>query len=164
MLSHLEITARVTVTPAAHFVWSNRLELAHDCLVCLRVGRFVQLQHGQPYGLCTGNEHPAPIRVSGFDASDHGADRLLRCRVTSWWAPFADQMEPGVQASELTAEPWVGLNYRVGCHSCRDAGVDDWLGQEGSLHSDLTWPVTSSCPRCQTELVTIAEPPQINLV
>ncbi|WP_089949697.1 hypothetical protein [Lentzea xinjiangensis] len=43
MLSHLETTARVVLAPAAHFVRSNRLDLAHDCLVCLRVGRIVQL-------------------------------------------------------------------------------------------------------------------------
>ena len=163
MLSHVEITARVTVTPAAHFVWSNRLEFSHDCVVCLRVGRMMQLQHGMPFGLCTGNEHPAPIRVSGFDAADHGAERRLRCRVTSWWAPFADLMEPEVQASELTAEPFVRLNYRAGCHACRDAGEGDWLGHEGSLHSEMVWPVTSSCPRCQTELVTVIGPPEINL-
>lgn len=164
MLSHVEITARVTVTPAAHFVWSNHLELTHDCLVCLRVGRTMQLQHGMPHGLCAGNEHPAPIRVTGFDASDHSTERRLRCRVTSWWAPFADQEEPDVQASELASDPWVRLNYRVGCHTCRDNGVDDWLGIERSVHSNLTWPVTSSCPRCDTELVTIAGPPEINLV
>ncbi|MFS8101911.1 hypothetical protein LFM09_32765 [Lentzea alba] len=163
MLSHVEVTARVTVTPAAHFVWSNRLEFAHDCLVCQRVGRFMLLQHGIAHGLCTGNEHPAPIRVSGFDASDHGDERRLRCRITSWWAPFADQVEPDVQASELTAEPFVRLDYRLGCHTCRDAGEDDWMGQEGAVHSEMTWPAISKCTRCQTELLTVSGPPEINL-
>ena len=162
MLSQVEITARVTVTPAAHFVWSNRLDFIHDCLVCLRVGRTIQLRHGMPYGLCASNEHPTPIRVSGFDAADHGTERRLRCRVTSWWAPFNDLMEPDLQASELTAEPWVQLNYRVGCHTCRDNGVDEWMGVEGSLRSGSA-PVTSSCPRCATELVT-GTTPEINLV
>ncbi|SFR26918.1 hypothetical protein SAMN04488564_110237 [Lentzea waywayandensis] len=162
MLSHVEVTARVTVTPAAHFVWSNRLDFTHDCLVCLRVGRIIQLQHGMPYALCTGNEHPAAMRVSAFDATEQGAERRLRCRITSWWAPFNDQMEPDVQASELTAQPWVRLNYRVGCHTCRDNGVGEWLGIEGHLSSD-TAPVTSSCPRCGTELITGAAP-EINLV
>lgn len=138
MLSHVEVTARVTVTPAAHFVWSNRLDLTHDCLVCLRVGRVVQLQHGMPYSLCTGNEHPAPMRVSAFDAADLGDERRLRCRITSWWAPFSDLMDPEVQASELTAEPWVRLNYRVGCHACRDDGVGEWLGIEGHLITGTT--------------------------
>ncbi|HUQ54040.1 hypothetical protein [Lentzea sp.] len=162
MLSHVEITARVEVTPAAHFVWSNRLDFTYDCLVCLRVGRVVQLRHGMPYGLCTGDEHPAPIRVTAFDTTDHGTERRLRCRVTSWWAPFTDLEDPDVRASELAAEPWVRLNYRVGCHACRDNGVDDWLGIEGHLRSG-TGPVTSSCPRCETELMT-AHAPEINLV
>lgn len=159
VLSHVEITARVTVTPAAHFVWSNRLELTHDCFVCRRVGRTVQLRHGMSHGLCA--EHPAPIAVSGFDSTDHGTQRHLRCRVSFWWAPFDDQ---GVHAAELTAEPWVALNYRVGCHTCRDAGDDDWLGIEKVIHSGLSWPVISRCPKCDTELVTVTEPPQINLV
>ncbi|KJK52267.1 hypothetical protein UK23_03790 [Lentzea aerocolonigenes] len=163
MLSHVEVTARVTVTPAAHFVWSNRLDYTHDCLVCLRVGRVMQLQHGKPYGLCAGNEHPAPIRVSGFDTTDHGAERGLRCRISFWWAPFNDLTEPAVQASELSAEPWVQLNYRVGCHTCRDTGAGDWLGIEGFLRSG-SGPVTTSCPRCATELVTAAGAPKINLV
>jgi hypothetical protein len=162
VLSHVEVTARVTVTPAAHFVWSNRLDFTHDCLVCLRVGRVVQLRHGMPHGLCTGNEHPAPMRVSAFDATEHGAERRLRCRITSWWAPFNDLMEPEVQASELTAQPWVRLNYRVGCHTCRDDGVGEWLGIEGHLISGAA-PVTSSCPRCGTELIT-GTAPEINLV
>ena len=163
MLSHVEITARVTVTPAAHFVWSNRLELTHDCFVCLRVGRTIQLRHGLPHAVCTEQDHPAPLRVTGFDATDHGSDRRLRCRVTAWWAPFADREQPDLQASELTAEPWVRLHHRVGCHTCRDNGVGDWLGIERALHSRLTWPVTSSCPRCDTELVTVATPPEITL-
>ncbi|MEV6713191.1 hypothetical protein AB0M48_14265 [Lentzea sp. NPDC051208] len=163
MLSHVEVTARVTVTPAAHFVWSNRLDFVHDCLVCLRVGRVVQLQHGMPYGLCTGNEHPAPVRVSAFDAAEHGAERSLRCRITSWWAPFSDPTEPEVRASELTAVPWVRLNYRVGCHTCRDDGVGEWLGIEGYLESGAA-PVASSCPRCGTELVSAAAVPEIDLV
>jgi hypothetical protein len=162
VLSHVEVTARVTVTPAAHFVWSNRLDFTHDCVVCLRVGRVMKLQHGMPYGLCTGNEHPAPIRVSGFDTTDHGAERALRCRISFWWAPFNDLKESGVQASELAAEPWVQLNYRVGCHTCRDTGVGDWLGIDGFLRSG--WgPVTTSCPRCATELVIAAGAPEINL-
>jgi hypothetical protein len=163
VLSHVEITARVTVTPAAHFVWSNRLDFVHDCLVCLRVGRTMQLRHGMSYGLCTGNEHPAPIRVSGFDATEHGPERDLRCRITFWWAAFNDLMEPDVQASQLTAEPWAGLNYRVGCHTCRDAGVGDWLGIERFVRSG-EGQVTSPCPRCGTELVTVARAPEINLV
>lgn len=169
MLSHVEVTARAITTPAAHFVWSNRLEFTHDCFVCLRVGRTMRLRHGMPFGFCAEREHRAPIAVTGFDASDHGAsdhgtERRLRCRITSWWAVFNDQVEPEVQASELTAEPWARLNYRVGCHPCRDAGVDDWLGIEESIHSGLTWPVTSSCPRCETELVRMTEPPEIRLV
>lgn len=163
MLSHVEITVRVAVTPAAHFVWSNRLELTHDCFVCQRTGRTVQLRHGLPHALCAEQEHPAPLRVTAFDSTDHGPERRLRCRITSWWAPFTDQAEPAVQASELTAEPWVGLNYRVGCHPCRDNGVDDWLGIERALHTGLTWPVTTSCPRCATDLVTITDPPEITL-
>jgi hypothetical protein len=162
VLSHVEVTARVAVTPAAHFVWSNRLDFTYDCLVCLRVGRLMQLRHGMPYGLCTGNEHPAPIRVSAFDATDHGTERRLRCRITSWWAPFNDLVEPDVQASELAAQPWVRLNYRVGCHICRDNGVSGWLGIEGDLTSGAGQ-VTSSCPRCETELVTASGPPEINL-
>ncbi|MCX2954398.1 hypothetical protein [Lentzea sp. NEAU-D7] len=163
MLSHVEVTARVTVTPAAHFVWSNRLDLVHDCLVCLRVGRVVQLRHGMPYGLCTGNEHPAPMRVSAFDAAEHGAERRLRCRITSWWAPFSDSVEAGVQASELSAEPWVRLHYRVGCHTCRDSGVGEWLGMEGALESGAASAV-SSCPRCGTALVSAVAGPEIDLV
>ncbi len=159
----MEITARATLTPAAHFVWSNRLELTHDCFVCLRVGRTMQLRHGLPHAVCAEQEHRAPLQVTGFDATEHGPDRRLRCRVTSWWAPFTDRVRPEVQASELTAEPWVGLTYRVGCHTCRDNGVGDWLGVVHTLHSGLTWPVTSSCPRCDTELVTVTEPPAITL-
>lgn len=162
MLSHVEVTARVTVTPAAHFVWSNRLDYRHDCFVCQRVARLVQLQHGMPYGLCTPDEHQAPIRVSAFDTTDHGGERGLRCRITSWWAPFNDLVEPDVQASELAAEPWVQLNYRVGCHVCRDSGVSDWLGIEGFLRSGSA-PATSSCPRCRTELVATGGAPEINL-
>ena len=162
MLSHVEVTARVTVTPAAHFVWSNRLDYRHDCFVCQRVARLVRLQHGMPHGLCTPDEHRAPIRVSAFDTTDHGAERGLRCRITFWWAPFDDLAEPGVQASELAAEPWVQLNYRVGCHVCRDNGVSDWLGIEGHLRSG-SGPATSSCPRCRTELVATAGVPEINL-
>lgn len=163
MLSHVEVTARVTVTPAAHFVWSNRLDFVHDCLVCLRVGRVVQLQHGSPYGLCTGDEHPAPVRVTAFDAVEHGAARRLRCRITSWWAPFSDSVEPAVQASELSAEPWVRLHYRVGCHTCRDSGVGEWLGIEGDLRSGAA-PAARACPRCGTELVSAAAVPEIDLV
>ncbi len=163
MLSHVEVTARVTTTPAAHFVWSNRLELTHDCFVCRRVARTMRLQHGIPHGLCSEQEHPAPIAVTAFDAADHGEERRLRCRITSWWAPFDDQQDPELKAAELAAEPWVRLNYRVGCHICRDAGEDDWLGIERSIHSGLTWPVTSECPRCGTELVTVSGPPEINL-
>jgi hypothetical protein len=158
----VEVTARVTVTPAAHFVWSNRLDLTHDCLVCRRVGRVVQLRHGMPHGLCAGGEHPAPMRVSAFDATERGDERRLRCRITSWWAPFTDLVEPEVQASELTAEPWVQLNYRIGCHTCRDNGVGEWLGIEGQLTSGAA-PVTSSCPGCGTELIT-AMAPEIDLV
>ncbi|MET8761098.1 hypothetical protein [Lentzea sp. NPDC004782] len=162
MLSHVEITARVTVTPAAHFVWSNRLEYSHDCFVCRRVGRVVQLRHGMSYGLCATDEHPAPIRVSAFDTTDHGAERALRCRITSWWAPFDDLTKPEVRASELAAEPRVRLHYRVGCHTCRDNGIDDWLGLEGHLASG-TGPVTTPCPRCETELLT-GSAPEITLV
>lgn len=152
------------ITPAAHFIWSNRLELAHDCFICRRTGRMMQLQHGMAYGLCTEQEHPAPIAVTGFDSTDHGEERRLRCRVSFWWAAFDDQVEPDVHGSELTAEPWVGVHYRVGCHTCRDAGEGDWLGIEKTVHSGLTWPVTSACPKCGTELVTVAEAPRINLV
>lgn len=162
MLSHVEVTARVEVTPAAHFVWSNRLEYKFDCFVCRRVGRIAQVQLGLPHGLCSGEEHPAPIRVSAFDDVDHGPEQRLRCRITSWWAPFNDLADPARQASELPAEPWVRLNYRVGCHTCRDNGVDDWLGLEGHLRSG-TAPVTTACPRCGTKLVT-GSAPEINLV
>ena len=163
MLSHVEITARVTVTPAAHFVWSNRLEYAHDCFVCRRVGSLVELQHGKPYAICTGSGHPAPIRVSGFDTTDHGTERRLRWRVSFWWAPFSDAGKPDVQASELPVEPWAQVHFRAGCHACRDNGVDDWLDVEGHLASGTAPPI-SSCPRCDTELVTAAGPPEINLV
>lgn len=158
----MEITARVEITPASHFVWSNELGFAADCLVCQRVGRVVRLRHGLPYGVCGGDEHRAPLRVSAFDTTDAGTERRLRCRVTSWWAPFADREQPDVQASELTAEPWVELNYRVGCHTCRDGSVGDWLSTEGRLRSG-TGTVTTSCERCGTELLT-AHAPEINLV
>lgn len=157
MLSHVEVTARVTVTPAAHFVWSSRLEYAHDCFVCEQTGGKVLLHHGATHGTCSLTGHRAPIRVTGFDAADQGSARQLRCRLSFWWSPFGE-------ASELSAAPWVLLGYRVGCHTCRDAGEDDWLGIQNSVQSDQVWPVTSSCPRCDTELVTMSGPPEINLV
>lgn len=163
MLSHVEVTARVTVTPAAHFAWSNRLDYSHDCFVCLHVTRLVELQHGKPYGICTGTGHPAPIRISGCDMTDRGSERRLRWRVSFWWAPFSEPEATDVQASELPVEPWAQVHYRVGCHVCRDNGVDDWLGIEGHLASGAA-PAISSCPRCGTELVTITDPPEINLV
>lgn len=178
MLSHVEITARVTVTPAAHFVWSNRLEYAHDCFVCRRVGRTVALHHGAAHGLCHSSRrqlewqdeldeagrHPAPIRITGFDTAGDGAAQTLRCRLSFWWSPFTDLKRPDERGSELGAGPWVRLHYRVGCHTCRDSGLDDWFGGPKSVQSNMVWPVTSSCPRCDTELVTASGPPEINLV
>lgn len=162
MLSHVEITARVTVTPVAHFVWANRLDYSHDCFVCQRVARLVQLQHGTPYGLCTGSGHLAPIRITGWDTTDDGSERRLRWRVSFWWAPFSDPREPEIRASELPVQPWAQVHYRVGCHTCRDNGVADWMGVEGGLTSGAA-PTAGSCPRCGTELLT-ASAPEINLV
>jgi hypothetical protein len=158
----VEVTARVTVAPAAHFLWANRLDYSHDCFVCQRVARLVQLQHGTPYGLCTGNEHLAPIRISGFDTTDNGSERSLRWRVSFWWAPFSDPGEPEIRASELPVQPWAAVHYRVGCHNCRDNGVDEWLGIEGQLTTGAG-PAISPCPRCGTELLT-GSAPEINLV
>lgn len=178
MLSHVEVTARVEVTPAAHFVWSNRLEYSHDCFVCRRVGRTVVLHHGAAHGLCHSSRHqlewqddldevgrhPAPIRITGLDTAGDAGVQTLRCRLSFWWSPFTDLKRPDERAAELGAKRWVRLHYRVGCHTCRDAGEDDWFGVQKSLQSNMVWPVTSSCPRCQTELVTMSGPPEINLV
>jgi hypothetical protein len=162
VLSHVEVTARVTVTPAAHFVWSNRLAYSHDCFVCLRVGRLVELQHGRPYGICTGNDHPAPIRVSGCDMTEHGSERRMRWRVSFWWAPFSEPGDSEIQGSELPVAPWAQVQYRAGCRVCRDNGVDEWLDVEGTLASGAA-PSTTSCLRCGTELLT-GSAPEINLV
>lgn len=176
MLSHVEVTARVTITPAAHFVWSNRLEYAHDCFVCRRVGRTVSLRHGAAQGVCVSSRrrlewqddmddagmHSAPIRITGFDTSGDTATQILRCRLSFWWAPFTDVQHPDKPGSELGS--WVRLHFRVGCHTCRDSGQDDWFGEPDSLQSNLVWPVTTSCPRCGSELVTMSGPPEINLV
>ncbi|RAS63838.1 hypothetical protein C8D87_106240 [Lentzea atacamensis] len=178
MLSHVEVTARVTVSPAAHFVWSNRVEYSHDCFVCRRVGRTVALQHGATQGVCHSSRrqlewqddlddagmHPAPIRITGFDTASDGGVETLRYRLSFWWSPFADLKRPGERGSELGDKPWVRVYYRVGCHTCRDSGVDDWVGEQKSLQSNMVWPVTSSCARCGTELVTMSGPPEINLV
>ncbi len=174
----MEITARVEVTPAAHFVWSNRLEYSHDCFVCRRVGRTVVLHHGAAHGLCHSSRgqlewqddaddvgrHPAPIRVTGFDTAGNDATQTLRCRVSFWWSPFTDLKSPDERGSELGAFPWARLHYRVGCRTCRDAGEDDWFSGEHSLQSNTVWPVTRSCPRCGTELLTMTGPPEIGLV
>lgn len=178
MLSHVEITARVILTPVAHFVWSNRLEYAHDCFVCRRVGRTVSLHPNAENGLCHSSErrlewqddvdvagaHPAPIRVTGFDTAGDETSQRLRCRLAFWWSPFFDLKRPDERASELSANRWVRLHYRVGCHVCRDAGHDDWFGPQNSVQSNQVWPVTGSCSRCGTELVTVSGPPEINLV
>jgi hypothetical protein len=178
VLSHVEITARVTVTSAAHFVWSNRLEYAHDCFVCRRVGRTVSLHPGAENGLCHSSEqrlewqddidvagaHPAPIRVTAFDTAGDGTSQRLRCRLSFWWSPFFDLKRTDERASELSEHRWVRLHYRVGCYICRDAGSDDWFGPQNSVQTNQVWPVTSSCPRCQTELATVIGPPEINLV
>lgn len=178
MLSHVEVTARVEVTQAAHFVWSNRVEYTYDCFVCQRVGRMVSLHPGAEYGMCHSSErrlewqddqdiagsHPAPIRVTGFETTENGVSSRLRCRLSFWWSPFVDLKRPDVRASELGGHRWVQLHYRVGCHVCRDAGHDDWFGPQNSVQTDQVWPVASSCPRCAAELVTVAGPPEINLV
>jgi len=183
VLSHVEITARVAVTEAAHFGWSNKVEYSHDCFVCRRVGRTVSLRHGAEHGVCHSSQsplpwqdeqagqgeiqvgaHPAPIRVTGFDSAGDGATRTLRCRLSFWWAPFTDVERPGAQVGELGAGPWVRLYYRVGCHTCRDAGVDDWYGGEQSVQTNLVWPITRPCARCGTDLVTASGPPEITLV
>lgn len=178
MLSHVEITARASVTPAAHFVWSNRLEYSHDCFVCRRVHRTVTLHPGAESGLCHSSDrrlewqddidvagaHPAPIRVTGFDTTAGGGVERLRCRLSFWWAPFFDLERPDQRASELAECPWVRLHFRVGCHVCRDAGHDDWFGPQDSVRTNQVWPVTRPCPRCDTELVTMAGPPEIDLV
>jgi hypothetical protein len=178
VLSHVEITARVTVTPVAHFVWSNRLEYRYDCFVCQRVGRMVSLHPSAEHGLCHSSErrlewqdeqaiagsHPAPIRVTGFETAETGPSLRLRCRLSFWWAPFTDLKRRDVRASELGGHRWVQLHYRVGCHTCRDAGHDDWFGPQSPLQTDQVWPVTTSCPRCTTELVTVTGPPEIDLV
>ncbi|GGU61171.1 hypothetical protein [Lentzea flava] len=178
MLSHVEITARVAVTSGAHFVWSNRLEYSHDCFVCRRVGRTVALHHGATHGVCHSSRrqlewqddlddfgvHPTPIRITGFDTGSDGEVEVLRCRLSFWWSPFADVKRPGEHGSELAVRPWVRVHYRVGCHTCRDSGRDDWFGEQKSFQSNTVWPVTGSCPHCRAELVTMSGPPEINLV
>jgi hypothetical protein len=99
--------------------------------------------------------------VSGLDTTDHGSERRLRWRVSFWWAPFSEPRNSEVVASELSVTQWAQVQFRAGCHTCRDNG-DDWLGLEGQLISG-TGPVTTSCPRCGTELVT-GSAPEINLV
>lgn len=178
MLSHVEITARVSVTKAAHFGWSNKVEYSHDCFVCGREGRTVTLQHGATHGVChssgsplewqdgaaASGSHPAPIRITGFDASGDGDTRTLRCRLSFWWSPFSDVQRPQAQGGELVAGPWVRLHYRVGCHTCRDAGVADWFSGENSLQTNVVLPVTRPCTRCGTDLVTMTGSPEITLV
>ncbi|MEU3645522.1 hypothetical protein AB0E59_19225 [Lentzea sp. NPDC034063] len=178
MLSHVEITARVSVTKAAHFGWANKVEYSHDCFVCRREGRTVTLQHGATHGVCHSSRsplewqdeavesgsHPAPIRITGFDAAGDGATRMLRCRLSFWWSPFTDLQRPQAQGGELGAGPWVRLHYRVGCHTCRDAGEADWFNGENSLQTNVVLPVTRPCTRCGTDLVTMSETPEINLV
>lgn len=178
MLSHVEIAARVTVTPAAHFVWSKLLEYSLDCFVCRRVGRTVALHHGAAQGVCHSSrrqlewqddlddvgKHPAPIRISGFDTAGDKTSQTLRCRLSFWWSPFTDLKRPEQRGSELGDGPWVRVHYRVGCRTCLDSGVDDWFSEQKSFQTNMVWPVTSSCARCGTELVTMSGPPEINLV
>lgn len=178
MLSHVEITARVEVTEAAHFWWSNRVEYSHDCFVCRRTGRTVVLHEGAAHGLCSSSQrllewqddldlagsHPAPMRITGFDSSRGQAQHTLRCRLSFWWSPFTDLKRPEERGSELAAKSWVRLHYRVGCHACRDAGEDDWFNAEQSFQTNAFWPVARPCTRCGTDLVTMTGPPEITLV
>ncbi|MGI5502929.1 hypothetical protein [Lentzea sp. CA-135723] len=178
MLSHVEITARVALTEAAHFGWSNRLEYSHDCFVCGRTGRTVSLRHGATHGVCHSSQtaldwqdeqaargsHPAPIRVTGFDVNGSGATRELRCRLSFWWSPFADAERGQAEGGELGAGPWVRLFYRVGCHACRDAGEADWFNGEQSVQTNAVLPVARPCTRCGTDLVTMTGRPEITLV
>ncbi|GHH61891.1 hypothetical protein [Lentzea cavernae] len=178
MLSHVEITARVELSQAAHFGWSNKVEFSHDCFVCRRTGRTVTLHHGASHGLChssrqplewqdeqagTGS-HPAPIRITGFDVAGGATGKTLRCRVSFWWSPFTDLQRPQAQVGELGAGPWARLHYRVGCHACRDAGEADWFNGEQSLQTNTVLPVVRPCTRCGTDLVTMPGAPEITLV
>ncbi|USX49256.1 hypothetical protein [Lentzea sp. HUAS12] len=192
MLSHVEITARVELTEAAHFWWANRIEYSHDCFVCRRTGRTVTVHHGAAHGVCQSAQrplewqagpdeagdgavaggdpavppgsHPAPIRITGFDAVGSRDDNTLRCRLSFWWSPFADVERPQARGGELGTGPWVRLFYRVGCHACRDAGEDQWFNGEQSLQTNAVWPVARPCRKCGTDLVTMTEPPEIRLV
>jgi hypothetical protein len=206
VLSHVEITARVELSEAAHFWWANRVEYSHDCFVCRRTGRTVTVHQGAAHGVChsargplewqvvpdgAGGEavpqgdpaglpgesavlpgdpavppgsHPSPIRITGFDAAGSPAGQVLRCRLSFWWSPFTDLQRTRARGSELGAGPWVRLFYRVGCHTCRDAGEDQWFNGEQSLQTNAVWPVARPCRKCGTDLVTMAAPPEITLV
>jgi len=178
VLSHVEITARVELSQAAHFWWANRIEYSHDCFVCRRTGRTVTLHKGAAHGLCHSSQrslewqddmelvgnHPAPIRITGFDAVGGPTGHVLRCRLSFWWSPFTDLKRPDARGSELADKSWVRLFYRVGCHACRDAGEDQWFNGEQSLQTNAVWPVSAPCRKCGTDLVTMTAPPEIRLV
>ncbi|MET9228261.1 hypothetical protein [Lentzea sp. NPDC003310] len=151
MLSHVEITARVEVTEAAHFGWSNKVEFSHDCFVCRRTGRTVSVRHGAEHGLCHSSQaplewqdeleqagsHPAPIRITGFDVASGAATTTLRCRLSFWWAPFTDVRRPQAQGSELGAGPWVRLF--TGSAATRAATPARTSGSTASSPCRPTW-------------------------
>ncbi|WP_436493695.1 hypothetical protein [Actinokineospora sp. HUAS TT18] len=187
MLVHTEIETIVTTAARAHFFWTKRVEFSHDCFVCRRRGRTVLLDHGASEGRCLSTRkpaelvgrgihsyedvsfiHPAPVRISGFDVAESRTDdvveRTLRCRITSWWAPFQDAKDPDEAGTVPTAYPWVRLEYTVGCFACYDNGHTEALSRTGGIQSNLVLPSADTCPTCGQTLLTADSGPKITLV
>jgi len=184
MLIRVDVLAEVTTDRDAHVVWERTLSFSNDCFVCRRTRRAVHVECGAQEGHCvsartpvpeaysfdeTAFVHPAPVRVATFDtATRSGAEEdvhTLRCQLAYWWAPFRDTKRDDV-ATMLTRDPWVRLDFSLGCRACYAAGHADALRLPGrtGIRTNTPGPGEVTCPTCDRRLLTGRRGPTVTLV